>query len=948
MSNLQKAFQEIGKDIKLLKQQKSQAAQEGSSLPRVVVLNDYLPNDIQEQVVTDNPETQEIDIVQEIQKAWDEHVKPGDHVILHGKFPVTKHVGYKPEIYGQDNVEVEIKQGTQLLFKTKKYGQQPCLSFLMDNNTLDLSNATFIVDKLFQDIIQVRAYRGVNRIIGGKFFTKAILDLDPTGQAANDWKGTLGCDGKVGIWPRKDKETGASIKGTKTDGFDTTTAPYELSNHRNNSIDTSNFNFGGYLNNTNKHAFPQSTGVNDTSETWGTWYDGWIGNWGSALVIMQSPEVSLEDKKLAEIHVDNLYGRGFRSYTVEIGNGAKHDGTPLPRYGDETVMPYVPQNVYLNHIVAEDNYEGGIQLWRGINIWEMYSRVNRMGHPDWSLTDHRDKDETAPQVDPGYGSSSQRTSPQIQRHIIGGVYKNCARKGIDAHHGADVYIDNVEIDAGLWGIEVALEENQSNWKEDSVLNNYFNKFTVKNSTIRSGFYGIDFINGAFSAKVWKDKVDGKVLNGLRVDILVDNNVVMAPFGWRDNYGRGEMVVSNNTFIGALSHPIHSGFNTSKFRGIWTGSGFAARNGIPYWNIFSNNKVMNSPTLNYATGVFIEESNILLMDNTIVDVTPYTNDSINGVKYEFGAVNCIRSGVETAPLVYSKAETATKPNVKLNNFFSFSRLKDKVVNHSNTAAGAPATPGEKAKTEEEQKKEEQANTPQAAPEAPKETLAKIEFSFEGATVDRTVSVDGKSPIKFISKIAPKDGFSDFVNTTASPRYISAHLSTTGASSGVYPAIEGINTLEATTPSTIIMPIMVEHFGSRPTNYLFSAADESYGGNGITGILLAVRSDVGKEDKQVGGKTETVYKNFTFQNNVGVQVNGTAVPNKTQTYPMNTWMILVYRGMIKAKHLALLSRYDGNGMVSGKIGEGLQVYPGKSLSDEELGKIVTELKTKYGIS
>ena len=37
-----------------------------------------------------------------------------------------------------------------------------------------------------------------------------------------------------------------------------------------------------------------------------------------------------------------------------------------------------------------------------------------------------------------------------------------------------------------------------------------------------------------------------------------------------------------------------------------------------------------------------------------------------------------------------------------------------------------------------------------------------------------------------------------------------------------------------------------------------------------------------------------------------------------------------------------------MISGKIGEGLQVYPGKSLSDEELGKIVTELKTKYGIS
>lgn len=122
MSNLQKAFQEIGKDIKLLKQQKSQAAEEGSSLPRVVVLNDYLPNDIQEQVVTDSPETQEIDIVTEIQKAWDEHVKPGDHVILHGKFPVTKHVGYKPDIYGQDNVEVEIKQGTQLLFKTKKYG----------------------------------------------------------------------------------------------------------------------------------------------------------------------------------------------------------------------------------------------------------------------------------------------------------------------------------------------------------------------------------------------------------------------------------------------------------------------------------------------------------------------------------------------------------------------------------------------------------------------------------------------------------------------------------------------------------------------------------------------------------------------------------------------------------------------------------------------------------
>lgn len=903
----------------------NQESQLNSGDPNTLVINDFLPEGMQAEVLGGETEAAgSFNHALEIQKVIDQRVKPGMRVVLKGKFKMSKLVGYDAETYGQDNVSVANTE------QAVRHGMQPCLVLKLNNNSYDFTNATFIVDKVFQDIIHAKDYVGINRIYGGRCYTQAVLDIDPNGESANDWAKALGTSvGKPGLWPRKDRHTGASIKGTATDGFNTTTQSHDLANYRNNAIDTRHYTTGGYPSETSEgKAFPQDDGSN--AVTWGVWRGGFIGNLGSALVIFQTPKVSKSDREKAQLHVYGFYGRGFRSYTVEMGLIGRPNGDNLGRFGSDQIQ-YTPHNVYLYGTIAEDNYEGGIQLTRGVNIWELYSYCCRMGHPNWSLEDYRTGKEAASQVDPGYGSSSQRQSPVNGRYIIGGRYIDCARKGIDAHHGVDTFIEKCTIKAGVWGIQVALEENQTDPNEDSLFKLQMNRYTIRDCTIHSSIFGVDFINGAFSQKTFKDRSTQELLQGCRTAVHVENSVICAPYGWRNNYGRDGFHLSNCTFVFDAPYGIKQGTNTSLFRACWVGSGSIERNGIPLDCTLKGIRVYNSPAGNYAVGLAIQDSGYLLVDDFVVDTTPYKTDSIRQGTLAYTSKNAIRSGHKT--LAVSYVNIKKKDWVRFQNVFEIERVNDtiqeikgpSVTNSTESDSGVPS-----AGAPESPPSEPPAEVPAAPVEVPTEKKSVITFDFDGATEERIVDTTGTVPINLVSRAVPR-GFKEYVNTSASPRYITAKLANdTSASAGVYPVVRGIHTT-GEQETTLIMPIRVRAFGNRTSSFLFMTGNgETESNPAVTGALTL------QSDKQ----------NFKFNRVTGYMVNGQAVTTN-DTYPLNEWMIITVQIAMKDRDLSLAARFSGNGQLTADIGEGLEIHPDTKLSNEALLEKVQALKVKYNI-
>ena len=60
-----------------------------------------------------------------------------------------------------------------------------------------------------------------------------------------------------------------------------------------------------------------------------------------------------------------------------------------------------------------------------------------------------------------------------------------------------------------------------------------------------------------------------------------------------------------------------------------------------------------------------------------------------------------------------------------------------------------------------------------------------------------------------------------------------------------------------------------------------------------------------------------------------------------------MIVSWTNPLIARDLALLGRYDGNGVTQGKIGEGLIIYPNKILDNNTLQAKIFELRALYNI-
>ena len=858
-----------------------------------IILNDFLPPNVQADVLLERPQMASHSAA--LQQAVDEHVKPGMTVRLFGNFKMSKLAGYRPDIYGRDNQPVP---GQPLL---TRHGAQPCLMLRADNNIYDFSNCVFTVDKLFQDGVHIAGYQGDCRAEHmGHWFTAAILAVDPNKLSASNWKGALGSKGRGNDWLAPiDNNTGFAFKGYPNAGFNTANySAYDMAHHHNNSLDTSKMVSGGY-----GGLFPQSNG--STAPTWGTWRGGWIGNAGSAMVVYQLPEVAGWMRKIASFRCMGIYGRGFITGCVSVGLLGKPDGSKLERI-DAAAEPYVPRNVYLYHTVAEDMYSAGVQLNRYIDLWEIGTRAWRIGHPDWSL-EHSKPGETEVLVDPGYGTASGRFSPQIRRRIMMCSYVDCARKGIDAHHGTDTIVDKCYVKAGVWGMQVALEENLTDIHEDSTFGLHMVRYVIRDCEFHAGLRALDFINGAYSWLTHKEAVTNVQLWGLRVDVAVENTLLAAPFGWRDNYGRGGFRLNNVTAVFDAPYGIRNGFNTSLFRGFWIGSGNVARNGMPLDYSLNNCKVANSPVGNYATGLFIEAVNVLNMWNVIVDTTPYTTDAANQGKLAFtGSRPVIRSGHETR---------------------AFNLTVEPAHADIMACYTSNMRTGKSVKFEYPKKEEEDDGA--GVISIPIKAQAEIRFDFLRATDTRIVDTHKIVPIQYQdSTTRPPDNTSPLTHTDTSPRYIDARLQSAGASTGIYPIVRGVY-MEART--TVVIPVKIESFGARTFGYVFAATKED--NTAGMGWLIA-RNAVDDAAK------------FTLSASEGVLVNGQTITADSR-FNKGEWMIVSWTNPLIARDLALLGRYDGNGVTQGKIGEGLVIYPNRVLDNNALQAKIFELRALYNI-
>lgn len=289
---------------------------------KIVKLNNFLPPEIQEDVMKEQPLLMHHT---HLQKAFDENVKPGDYVELEGTFNIDKLVGYKPEWYGTDNRPVT--NATHLTM----HGSQPCFSIELNNNVINFSGATFIVHRMFNDGLGIRGFKGQNQIHLGNWYTRRILDVDPNGLAATDRSVLYSNPAKRWI-PPIDGTSGSSIKGTKEAGFNVTVNNFELSKFRSNSLDTSKMTdeLAGYNPTYGKHYgggnYPQDDGT--TAPTWGTWEKGWFGNFHAAIFINQNHTYTQRERDMAKLVITGGYIRGFVYAGIEfpVRNDVTTDG----------------------------------------------------------------------------------------------------------------------------------------------------------------------------------------------------------------------------------------------------------------------------------------------------------------------------------------------------------------------------------------------------------------------------------------------------------------------------------------------------------------------------------------------------------------------------------------------------------------------------------------------
>lgn len=213
--------------------------------------------------------------------------------------------------------------------------------------------------------------------------------------------------------PPIDGTTGRAEKGAPTPspcGYYNPTL-YTSTVKRNNSLDTSGFNTGGY-----GGAFPQWGG--GTAPTWGVWNGGFIGNYGMGIGI--------------------IGGRGVIQCESTGFNGS---GVWMHRVDD----------VLIYKAKLHSNYSAGYECTSsagGGRVRVFDSDIDNNGHPNASpLHDF---------VDPGYGGCTNNgPNPHALVHATFNRYKGNKRKSIDAHSYRKFVALFNDIEGGCFGVYAA-------------------------------------------------------------------------------------------------------------------------------------------------------------------------------------------------------------------------------------------------------------------------------------------------------------------------------------------------------------------------------------------------------------------------------------------------------------------------------------------------------------
>ncbi|WP_165009749.1 hypothetical protein [Neisseria yangbaofengii] len=881
----------------------------------VLVVNDWFSSEMLADVLLEQPQMQHSRAIYDIVK---KRAKPGMKIRMFGNFNMGKLEGVEPELFGADGRAPDAPELASVV-----NGCQPTMILHFDNWDVDFSQCRFVVQTMMTDGFAVAGYKGKNRFKPGAWVTKTIQEHDPTRRSASDWT-VLG--GTNGVFPPIDGTTGFAEKGYADAGFNTTTRHKWAGNYRSNSLDTRNLSAGGY-----GGQFPQANG--STAATWGAWKDGGLhGNIGSGGYIFQLPEVA--DRESASISVEHMYARGFITYGLEVGTEAKPNGDAF--VSEAEAENYIPRNVWLVHTQVEDCYEGGIQANRFCNLWELYSRVYRMGHPDSGFTYYKPgKDKSGFINDPGYGTSSRRKEWQIGRYIIGGWYIDCARKGIDAHTVSGLYIAKVRIKSKIWGIQICWDEIYTGTNEPSQSAFLANQLTIRDCEIFAGVKGLDFTNGSFSSAVHQNPAKQRLFE-MRFRALVESVQIFAPIGFFDNYSRGGYVLRDVTCTCAYPYGKLPYFNPSSSRGFWIGAQDPLARGIPFNIRLEGCTAQNSNSGNYAEGFLLQPANLLTLRDCIADVTPFVTDTVMPERYLRGR-DVVRSGIKTkgyntAPVAGVQLQNATFDTcweVDKTNGIAVTRIAfGDAETAAATATVAPATTEESGSGTGNA-----AATPAAAPggvEVPQAMPQVLTFGMATATSTVVRDDTGAVAIEMAGSHPPAD-WSDLADVSGEIKFFKGRLKDRVASTaGVYPRIKV--DLNPETESTLVLPIRIHSLGR-------SAAVVSLG-------LTPFTSDAASLGFVTDKKTDTNQLAVRNMSRYKVELNGAANTADTRL-DYGQWAILVYKGKLGGEYLNLGTRHDGNGQLDADYGEGLTIYRNHTPSTDDLTALVSSLKTKYGI-
>ncbi|MFS1881303.1 phage tail protein [Vibrio splendidus] len=518
----------------------------------------------------------------DVQAYIDNNVSDADMLLLSGEFTASKLTGLHTDIYGEDNRDRE---------GIPQHGGQPCLMLPNSRKNLiyDASRAKFIVDKHGQGGLDVWGRRATI-VHGGHWIApghqSAAVRFPPI-------------DGNFGF-----AEKGGYVKGAYY-GFNTTTLTPDIGGARNNMYDTSLQASGGY-----NGAFPQDNGT--TSDKWGQWLGGYIGNYGSAINICGGFGHKVLD----------FEAEGFNGYGIEVGLLNKPDGTPLGRI-DVNAAPYVPKKTKILGGYIHDCYIGGIQRNRYIKCDIQHVDIERTGHPDASLANTING--VSPQVDPGYGVSSGRASPQNYSTVSYCSFEDCKRKGIDAHMGTnEKYIEN-NIKAMTWGIQIAIDEALQDTSLGTGFEHRKYNLIIRDNTIYAGYRAIDAMNGAFG----RGAGDGREAIGKwwsNIHAIITDNKCFAPNGWCYNYGHSPFTIHRNTFTFAAPYGYENIGDGFGFTHGALGQGSNKDRGPVDLDSICTNRVFNSPDGNFRYAYYLYGIRNSVFRDNAADVTPYQYDA----------------------------------------------------------------------------------------------------------------------------------------------------------------------------------------------------------------------------------------------------------------------------------------------------------------------------------